>query len=393
VAPCARAKAARLLSMKTQALPLQVHSPAPDLERIDPRYRPVWEGRPTEQQRALYLYFLPHRSSQPALAPTRPRVLKWYCPFADQRTFPSGHRYCINVYTGCGHGCLYCYATAYAPAKPSPKPDFVRHLARDLADLDEFDVPPAPVHLANSTDPFQPLELTLGHTRQALNLLLRYRHRFTTVTLLTKNPALAATPDYLDLLRALGRLPSSHPMAAALAASGTPAVQVEVSLAMWREEARAFWEPGAPPVAHRLEGITALRAAGVPVVLRIDPLFPRSPLPLNPMKRLSDFDLVEAHTLAELEQLVRFARQVGVRHVVYSVAKIVTARDQGLRPPMRNLLEVYRALARPEPLVWRGRSWRLPQRVQHQLAKPFLGLCTRYGLEAKHCRTNLLQTA
>jgi hypothetical protein len=32
-------------------------------ERVDPQYRPVWEGRPPEQQAALALYFLPHHSA------------------------------------------------------------------------------------------------------------------------------------------------------------------------------------------------------------------------------------------------------------------------------------------------------------------------------------------
>lgn len=378
--------------MGSDRLPLQVQTPPLDLSRIDPRYRPAWEGRPAAEQRALWQYFLPQRSSRSELAPTRPRVLKWYCPFADQRTFPSGHRYCLNVYTGCGHGCLYCYAAAYAPAQAAPKPDFARQLARDLEDLDRFDVPPAPVHLSNSTDPFQPLELAWGHTKLALDLLLQYRHRFTTVTVLTKNPALAATSDYLERLKALARLPGGHPKAAWFAASGCPPLQVEVSLTVWREDARAFWEPGAPPVQQRLEGIRALQAAGVPVVLRIDPLFPRSPLPGQPERRLSDFGLVEPHTLGELEQLVEFARQVGVRHVVYSVAKIVTRRDQGLPPPMRQLLAVYRAVAEPKPVLWRSRSWRLPPAGQQRLVEPFLRLCQRHGVVAKHCRSNLLET-
>ena len=158
--------------------------------RVDPQYRPVWEGRPPEQQAALALYFLPHQSAKGTLTPTRPRVIKWYCPFACQSGFPSGHRYCINVFTGCAHKCEYCYALGYSPDNPSCKKDFQKMILRDMEDLDQFDVPPAPVHLSNSTDPFQPLELNAGHTRYALERLLVHRRRFTTVTILTKNPLL-----------------------------------------------------------------------------------------------------------------------------------------------------------------------------------------------------------
>ena len=65
--------------------------------RVDPKYRPVWDAYPPEQQAALAAYFLPHNSQKPVLGPTRPRVVKWYCPFAAQCDFPSGQRYCINV--------------------------------------------------------------------------------------------------------------------------------------------------------------------------------------------------------------------------------------------------------------------------------------------------------
>jgi DNA repair photolyase len=363
------------------------------LGRIAPAYRPVWEGRTPEEQRALGLYFLPHRSTKTMLAPTRPRVIKWYCPFAAQSDFPTGHRYCINVYTGCAHGCVYCYAASYEPEQVAGKRDYARLLAKDLDDLDRFNVPPAPVHISNSTDPFQPLEEQLGHTRQTLEGLLAHRNRFTTITLLTKNPALAASPAFARLLKALDELSPKHPLAATFAASGQPAVQVEVSLAFWRAEARMLWDPSAPSVASRQEGIRALRRDGIPVVLRIDPLFPRSPLPAGHALGPADAGLVGAQTLEDLESLVSFGKEHGVRHVVYSPAKIVLRRRYGLTPPMQNLLEVYRALSAPDKPLWRGNSWRLPRNVSEPyVTEPFLSLCGRLQMPAKFCMKNLLET-
>ncbi|MCY2988017.1 MAG: hypothetical protein NTY19_09165 [Planctomycetota bacterium] len=40
--------------------------------------------------------------------------------------------------------------------------------------------------------------------------ILRYRHRFTSVVILTKNPSHAAKPDYLELLQKLNELPAGH---------------------------------------------------------------------------------------------------------------------------------------------------------------------------------------
>lgn len=370
-------------------------TPGPDtISRIDEKFRPVWAPLPSDQRTALARYFLPHKSSKDSLAPTRPRLIKWYCPFAGQTAFPSGHRYCVNTYTGCSHRCRYCYAAGYEPDEPSTKRDFASNLAKDLADLERFDVPPAPIHLSNSTDPFQQeLEMRFGHTKLALEGLLAHRGRFSTVTILTKNPVLAARQDYARILAALGAPPADHPAAGKWRIANAPAVQVEVSLAFWREEARRFWDPGAPSVAERIAGIRALREAGIPTVLRIDPLFPCSPLPLLPAKNLSDFGLAEAQTADDLESLVTLAKAVGARHVVFSPVKIVQPRRSKMSVEMSRLLDVYRAMALPGKAVWRGGSWRLPPAIaERSITRPFLEICQRQGVPAKFCMSNLVET-
>ena len=142
---------------------------------------------------------------------TRPRVIKRYCPFADQRAFPSGHRYCINVYTGCDHECRYCYASGYASRQAACKNTFRSDLVKDLDALDAYDVPAAAGHISNSTDPLQPLELEHRHALYTFEKLAQRRHRFTTVTVLTKNPAILTDREYIEVLHRLNRLPTDHP--------------------------------------------------------------------------------------------------------------------------------------------------------------------------------------
>ena len=342
-------------------------------ERVHPKYGPVFDAASEADRAALAMYFLPHRSKKDVLGVTRPRVVKWYCPFADQRHFPSGHRYCINTYTGCAHDCSYCYAAGYEPDRATCKKDFERGLLRDLADLDEYDVPPAPVHLSNSTDPFQPLELDVGQTRFALEAILKNRHRFTSVVLLTKNPSIPARPKYVDLLQQLAPL------------------RVEVSLAFWRDEVRAFFEPDSPPVQDRIAAIRRLRQLGIPVVIRIDPLLPRSPLPGG--KALADFGLPEAQPLDDLERLTAFAAEIGAMHVVYSVTKITRPRAKQLPKAMQALKRAYEHLSAPDKLIFRGGSWRLPQAIsQEHVVEPFIALCRRHDLPAKFCMQNLIET-
>jgi DNA repair photolyase len=362
------------------------------VKRVHPDFKPVWDGLPADEQLALAAYFLPWKSKKRQLAPTRPRVLDWYCPFAAQSVFPSGHRYCLNVYSGCAHHCEYCYAMSYAPSAAACKRDFRRMLLQDLAELEAFDVPPAPVHLSNSTDPFQPLEEIHGHTRFALERMLEYRHRFTTVTVLTKNPLLAANLGCLKLFQSLSELAENHPRYPVFTASGIPPMQVQVSLAFWRDKARHVYDVAAPSVEDRKQGIRALCDAGIPVVLRIDPLFPRSPLPLGQRKTMADFGLAEAQTLSDLEQLVGFAREVGVRHIVYSPVKIVQPRGRSLSPTMAALRELYRALSAPSRPVWRGGSWRLPnEAAAKHVVGPFLNVCQQAGIAAKFCMQDLTE--
>jgi tRNA A37 methylthiotransferase MiaB len=158
--------------------------------RVNSKYQPVFEKLSDRDRAALAFYFLPHGSKKDVLEVTRPRVIKWYCPFADQRKFPSGHRYCINVYTGCEHKCQYCYAAGYVGEEVNCKNNIRADLIKDLDALDKYGVSAAPVHVSNSTDPFQSLERRHRHTLFVLEKLVERRHRFTTVTLLTKNPSM-----------------------------------------------------------------------------------------------------------------------------------------------------------------------------------------------------------
>ena len=247
-------------------------------QRIHPKYRPAFDKLSDSDRAAVALYFLPHASEKDVLEVTRPRVIKWYCPFADQREFPSGHRYCINVYTGCEHECQYCYATGYVAAEPNCKNRFRQDLCKDLEALEAYDVPPAPVHLSNSTDPLQPLEEQHRHTLFVLEKLAEHRNRFTTVTLLTKNPAVLMDDRYVQVLHRLSELPPDHPRRAWFDAKGYPPLRVECSLAFFNDEHRRLLDPAAPSVESRMEALRFLRKEGLPVFLRIDPLVPTRPL-------------------------------------------------------------------------------------------------------------------
>lgn len=306
--------------------------------RVHPKYQSVFDKLGEADRAALALYFLPHGSKKDVLEVTRPRVVKWYCPFADQREFPSGHRYSINVYTGCEHKCRYCYVTGYSDRRPDCKSRFRQDLCKDLEALEVFDVPPAPAHLSNSTDALQPLEQEHRHTLFTLERLAEHRNRFTTVTLLTKNPAALVDDRYIHALHRLNELPADHQRRGWFEEKGFSPLRLEISLAFFHDEHRRLLDPAAPSVENRMEAIRRLRQQDLPVFLRIDPLFPRNPLGGD--KTMAEFGLPDVQSMSDLEGLVHFGHEVGIDGIIYSVAKITRPQQASLPPVMEQMKRV-----------------------------------------------------
>ena len=159
-----------------------------------------------------------------------------------------------------------------------------------MEDLERFAVPPAPVHVSNSTDPFQPLEREMRHTRYALEQILAHpwsvhdRDHAHQETLAAGEGRLHRPVQGIDGIPGRSQGPSPFPGIS---------FEVQVSLAFWREAARRAYDGNAPRVASRCKGIQALTDAGIPVVLRVDPLFPRLPL-RSVEKSMKDFGLDRA---------------------------------------------------------------------------------------------------
>ena len=189
------------------------------------------------------------------------------CPF----------KYTVNPYTGCGHRCLYCYASSYIRRffEPRPKRNFVKIAARDLRRIPEGSI----INVSSSSDPYQPLELEYGFTRRLIEMAAgRYL-----LEIVTKSDAVARDRDLL--------------------ARGPSIVSITVTTLDRSLSARL--EPGAPAPERRLRTIESLSQAGVPVVLRLDPLIPG----LNDARE-------------QVREVVEAAAAAGARHVVSSVYKV-----------------------------------------------------------------------
>ncbi len=95
-----------------------------------------------------------------------------------------------NLYSGCGHGCVYCYAplatrsTRESFDHPLPRNDILARLAHDAPLMSSPMVPEGrPVLLSFTSDAYQRLDEKLGITRKAIEILHSAGFR---VTILTK---------------------------------------------------------------------------------------------------------------------------------------------------------------------------------------------------------------
>ena len=344
------------------------------LARVPQCHRALFDGLPADTARGVLAYFFttPREPDRPRNL--RTRVLGLYDPFADRARFPAGVRLSCNVYSGCAHGCRYCYIQNYVvrPHEPRAKQRYLAAVDRDLAALRECELPPLPLHIGQSTDAMQEgLEGEYQHGLETLRRVAANRELFSAVTVLTRNPGRLIRPEYLEALRAAGD------------------AIVQVSASIIRPEALRFYEPGAPPGVARLEAVQRLREAGVTVGLRIDPLFPHSPLPRRFFGRESveDYGVPEAHSADDLRRLVEFAAEVGCQVVVTSVVKIPAGRycSREFGGAMRELF------GDPWGGTPRGRSfaWRLPEEYCEELVGEMRELCSEAGIVCQHCMENL----
>ena len=167
----------------------------------------------------------------------------------------------INPYRGCEHGCIYCYARpTHAYHDLSPGIDFETKLFAkpDAAKLLKAEISKpkyrcSPIALGSNTDPYQPIEREWQITRQILEVLNEANHP---LTIVTKSSLVERD---LDLLSELAQ---------------KNLVQVFVSITTFDIELARKMEPRATTPQRRLETISRLKQANVPVGVMFAPVIP-----------------------------------------------------------------------------------------------------------------------
>jgi DNA repair photolyase len=158
-----------------------------------------------------------------------------------------------NLYKGCTHGCRYCYGAKMPWVNPekyltqaSPKEDTTAKLKKDMKKLRGDD---REILLSFTGDVYQPVEMDLTLTRQALEVLRENNLRF---TLLTKGGT-RAVRDF-DLMEGYDK-----------ARFGTTLIFLDQTKV---DE----WEPGAATVEDRIKAIEEAHGRGIPTWVSLEPV-------------------------------------------------------------------------------------------------------------------------
>ena len=164
--------------------------------------------------------------------------------------------YALNAYVGCQHNCRYCYARFMkrftGHAEPWGSFVDVKVNAPELLAREILRKKKGRVWVSGVCDAYQELERKYRLTGRCLEILVDHGWP---VTVQTKSPL---------VLRDLEILKRSA------------AAEVGFTITTADERVRRVFEPGAPPLAGRVEALAALHAAGVATFVMVAPLLPGS---------------------------------------------------------------------------------------------------------------------
>jgi DNA repair photolyase len=164
--------------------------------------------------------------------------------------------YALNAYVGCQHQCLYCYAKFMKRFTGHREPwgafVDVKINAPELLAREVEKKQKGRVWISGVCDAYQPLEKKYQLTRRCLEILVDHAWP---LTIQTKSPL---------VLRDIAILKRSAD------------ADVGFTITTADEKVRKIFEPGAPPVAKRIEALGILHAEGIQTFVMIAPLLPHA---------------------------------------------------------------------------------------------------------------------
>ncbi len=176
--------------------------------------------------------------------------------------------YTFNPYSSCAFNCLYCYirGSKYGTnleKSLSIKVNAIELLEKQLANRakkGQYGI----IVLSSATDPYLKIEKTYELTRQALQVILKYKFP---VHIITKSGIIVRDFDLLKEIDETAILPNDldHLKLGTI---------ISFSFSTLIDEVARIFEPGAPPPSERLQAIEKALEAGFLTGVNLMPLLP-----------------------------------------------------------------------------------------------------------------------
>jgi DNA repair photolyase len=179
----------------------------------------------------------------------------------------------INPYTGCQHGCSYCYARFMKRVTGHKEPwgEFV-DVKINAADVLREEIKKKKrgrVWVSGVCDPYQPLEAKYRLTRQCLQILAQHSWP---VIIQTRSPLVLRDMDIIQDARDF---------------------EVGFSVTTADDSIRKLFEPYAPPINDRIQALEVLHDAGIRTYAMIAPMLPGAEGLAELLKGKIDYVLVD----------------------------------------------------------------------------------------------------
>jgi DNA repair photolyase len=162
--------------------------------------------------------------------------------------------YVINPYTGCQHGCTYCYARFMKRFTGHKEPwgEFVdvKINASDLLQMEIKRKKRGRIWISGVCDPYQPLEAKYKLSRRCLEILEQYNWP---VAVQTRSPLILRDIDILKEAKDF---------------------EVGFTVTTMDDGIRKLFESGAPPIKDRINALDVLHRAGIRTYAMIAPMLP-----------------------------------------------------------------------------------------------------------------------
>lgn len=252
-------------------------------------------------------------------------------------------KYSFSPYIGCGHRCVYCYITSYVPRafQPRVKSFTLLQLEKELKKLDKS----KPISMANSSDPYTPAEAKSLLMREVLPVFIRNGFK---LLIVTKSDLVARDLDILSKGR----------------------VCVSMTVTTLNEQVMKRLEPSALHPINRLGTLDALSRAGIPTMIRLDPLIPG----VN-----DDEDSIRA--------VLKAASEAGVRQVTTSTYKAKPDNFMRVLKAFPELEEKLRNVYIHGEHV--GRSTYMPRNLRRELVLKVKEAAEDFSIGFASCREGL----